>query len=407
MILLNSYMSENLNCMNITLLKTQESLKAIKLILVGQFLIFFNISTQAQEIKRTSIFDQWDKNKDGKLQLEELPTNAKPNFKKADQNNDGAISRKEDELFRSNSRKSRRINRNEKTRDHSEHLKIETNIFYTENKNLRQSLDLIIPKKRTSKKLPVIVYIHGGAWKAGNKEQGLRHLIPYVESGNYIGASIGYRLSSESKWPNQIYDCKAAVRWIRGHAKEYGIDANRIGAMGHSAGGHLVSMLGTSSGVKALEGSLGNYEKHSSNVNCVVNFFGPSAFLEMSKFPSKIDHDAAESPESQLIGGALTKNKKNAKLASPINYVSEGDIPFMHIHGTNDQLVPYNQSVIFNKKLLKEGCESVLITIENGGHGGFKNEKIKILTKKFFDKHLRNFSLEIKEQTLKQFNSSD
>ena len=407
MFLLNAYMSENLNCMNITLLKIYESLKAIKLILVGLFLIPLNISTQAQEIKRTSIFDQWDKNKDGKLQLEELPTNARPNFKKADLNNNGTISRKEDELFRSNSRKSRRINRNEKTQDHSEHLKIETNIFYTKNKNLRQSLDLIIPKKRVSKKLPVIVYIHGGAWKSGNKEQGLRHLIPYVESGNYIGASIGYRLSSESKWPNQIYDCKAAIRWIRGHAKEYGIDAERIGAMGHSAGGHLVSMLGTSCGVKALEGSLGNYEKHSSNVNCVVNFFGPSAFLEMSKFPSKIDHDAAESPESQLIGGALPENKKNANLASPIYYVSKSDIPFMHIHGKNDQIVPYNQSVIFNKKLLKEGCESVLITIENGGHGGFKNEKIKILIKKFFENHLQNSNLEIKEQTIKQSKSSD
>ena len=138
-----------------------------------------------------------------------------------------------------------------------------------------------------------------------------------------------------------------------------------------------------------------------------MNFFGPSAFLEMSRFPSKIDHDAAESPESQLIGGALPENKKNAKLASPIYYVSKGDIPFMHIHGKNDQIVPYNQSVIFNKKLLKEGCESVLITIENGGHGGFKNEKIKILTKKFFDNHLQNSNLEIKEQTIKQSKSSD
>jgi len=87
--------------------------------------------------------------------------------------------------------------------------------------------------------------------------------------------------------------------------------------------------------------------------------------------------------------------------------VSKDDVPFMHIHGTNDQLVPYNQSVIFNKKLLQAGCESVLITVKEGGHGGFKNEKIKILTDKFFDKHLRNSNFEIKEQTIKQFNSSN
>jgi acetyl esterase/lipase len=387
--------------------KIYNPLKVLKSISAILFLIHLNIPAQAQEINEDTIFNQWDKNKDGKLQLEELPPNARPNFKKADQNNDGTISRVEDGIFRSKLRKNRRINREENPQFNKNLIKIESNIFYTKNKNPRQSLDLIIPIKRASKKLPVIVYIHGGAWKSGNKEQGLRHLTPYVESGNYIGASIGYRLSSESKWPNQIYDCKAAIRWIRGNAKKYGIDAEKIGAMGHSAGGHLVSMLGTSSSIKALEGSLGEYKKHPSNVNCVVNFFGPSAFLEMSKFPSTIDHNSAQSPESQLIGGALNENEKNAKLASPIHYVSKDDVPFMHIHGTNDQLVPYNQSVIFNKKLLQAGCESVLITVKEGGHGGFKNEKIKILTDKFFDKHLRNSNFEIKEQTIKQFNSSN
>ena len=387
--------------------KIYNPLKVLKSISVILFLIHLNIPAQAQEIEKDTIFNRWDKNKDGKLQLEELPPNARPNFKKADQNNDGTISREEDRIFRSKLRKDRGINRKENPQFNKDLIKIESNIFYTKNKNPRQSLDLIIPIKRASQKLPVIVYIHGGAWKSGNKEQGLRHLTPYVESGKYIGASIGYRLSSESKWPNQIYDCKAAIRWIRGNAKKYNIDADKIGAIGHSAGGHLVSMLGTSSNIKALEGSLGDYKKLLSNVNCVVNFFGPSAFLEMSKFPSNIDHDSSQSPESQLIGGALNENKKNAKLASPIHYVSKDDVPFMHIHGTNDQLVPYNQSVIFNKKLLQAGCESVLITVKEGGHGGFKNEKIKILTNKFFDKHLRNSNFEIKEQTIKQFNSSD
>ena len=387
--------------------KIYNPLKVLKSISAILFLIHLNIPAQAQEINEDTIFNQWDKNKDGKLQLEELPPNARPNFKKADQNNDGTISRVEDGIFRSKLRKNRRINREENPQFNKNLIKIESNIFYTKNKNPRQSLDLIIPIKRASKKLPVIVYIHGGAWKSGNKEQGLRHLTPYVESGNYIGASIGYRLSSESKWPNQIYDCKAAIRWIRGNAKKYNIDADKIGAIGHSAGGHLVSMLGTSSNIKALEGSLGDYKKLLSNVNCVVNFFGPSAFLEMSKFPSTIDHNSAQSPESQLIGGALNENEKNAKLASPIHYVSKDDVPFMHIHGTNDQLVPYNQSVIFNKKLLQAGCESVLITVKEGGHGGFKNEKIKILTDKFIDKHLRNSNFEIKEQTIKQFNSSN
>ena len=335
--------------------------------------------------------------------MDELPPNARPNFNKADQNNDGTISREEDKAFRNRSKR----NNNFERPAQSSLIQIKQNIFYTKNENLRQSLDLIIPQKRKKEKLPVIVYIHGGAWKAGNKNQGQRHLSAFVESGHYIGVSVGYRLSSEAKWPSQIHDCKAAIRWIRGNAKEYGMDTTKIGAIGHSAGGHLVSMLGTTSGVKALEGSLGQHTNESSNINCVINFFGPSAFLEMSKFPSRIDHDAANSPESQLIGGALQSNKKKAQQASPIYYASKDDVPFLHIHGTNDQLVPYNQSVIFNRKLLEKGCSSTLITIKGGGHGGFKDEKIKDLSQNFFAKHLRNSEFDIKAQTIKQSNSTD
>ena len=377
---------------------------AAKIILLqGISFFILTLSLEGKEIKRDTIFDKWDKNGDNKLQLDELPPNARPNFNKADQNNDGTISREEDKAFRNRSKR----NNNFERPAQSSLIKIKQNIFYTKNENLRQSLDLLIPQKRKKEKLPVIVYIHGGAWKAGNKNQGQRHLSAFVESGHYIGVSVGYRLSSESKWPSQIHDCKAAIRWIRGNAKEYGMDTTKIGAIGHSAGGHLVSMLGTTSGVKALEGSLGQHTNESSKINCVINFFGPSAFLEMSKFPSRIDHDAENSPESQLIGGALQSNKKKALQASPIYYASKDDVPFLHIHGTNDQLVPYNQSVIFNKKLLEKGCSSTLITIKGGGHGGFKDEKIKDLSQNFFAKHLRHSEFDIKAQTIKQSNSTD
>ena len=377
---------------------------AAKIILLKGISIFIlNLSLEGKEIKEDTIFDKWDKNGDNKLQFEELPPNARPNFNKADKNNDGTISREEDKAFRTRLKRNTKFERSTQ----SNLIKIKQNIFYTKNENLRQSLDLFTPQKRKKEKLPVIVYIHGGAWKAGNKNQGLRHLSAFVESGHYIGVSVGYRLSSESEWPSQIHDCKAAIRWIRGNAKEYGMDTEKIGAIGHSAGGHLVSMLGTTSDVKHLEGSLGQYTDESSKIHCVINFFGPSAFLEMSKFPSRIDHNAANSPESQLIGGALQSNKKKALQASPIYYASKDDVPFLHIHGTKDQLVPYNQSVIFNKKLLEKGCSSTLITVKEGGHGGFKDEKIKDLSQNFFAKHLRNSKFDIKDQTIKQSNSTD
>ena len=352
-----------------------------------------SIKANAQVSTKKTIFDRWDQNGDGKLTKEELPQNAKPNFDRADKNNDGFISREEDKNFRE--RSGRRQRNGSRDQLNNDRINIKTDIPYADTENPRQSLNLILPKDRKKKILPALIYIHGGGWKNGNKNQGNVRLIPYVESGEYVGISIGYRLSGEAQWPAQIHDCKAAIRWVRGNAKNYGINPEKIGMFGTSAGGHLVAMLGTSKNVKELEGDLGNYKKMKSTVHCVVNFFGPSALLEMSKYPSRIDHDAANSPESELIGGALQENKKKAMDASPINYVTKDDCPFIHVHGTDDQLVPYNQSVILHKKLLENGCDSRLITVKGGGHGGFRNDTIQKITEKFFAKQLLGKELQI------------
>jgi len=360
--------------------------------------LLFSINTKAQVSPKKTIFDRWDQNSDGKLTREELPQNARLNFDRADKNNDGFISREEDKIFREKS--GRRQKKRSRDQLNNDRIEIKNDIPYADTENPRQSLNLILPKSRKKKILPALIYIHGGGWKNGNKDQGVARLLPYVESGEYVGISVGYRLSGEVRWPAQIHDCKAAVRWVRGNAKKYGINPERIGVFGNSAGGHLVAILGTSGNVKELEGSLGNYKTMESSVHCVGNFFGPSALLEMSKFPSRIDHDAANSPESQLIGGELQKNKKKAIKASPINYVTKDDCPFIHVHGTNDQLVPYNQSVIFHKKLLENGCDSTLITVKGGGHGGFRNDTIQMITEKFFAKQLLGKELEIEKSEI-------
>jgi acetyl esterase/lipase len=360
--------------------------------------LLFSINTKAQVSPKKTIFDRWDQNSDGKLTREELPQNARLNFDRADKNNDGFISREEDKIFREKS--GRRQKKRSRDQLNNDRIEIKNDIPYADTENPRQSLNLILPKSRKKKILPALIYIHGGGWKNGNKDQGVARLLPYVESGEYVGISVGYRLSGEVRWPAQIHDCKAAVRWVRGNAKKYGINPERIGVFGSSAGGHLVATLGTSGNVKELEGSLGNYKTMESSVHCVGNFFGPSALLEMSRFPSRIDHDAANSPESQLIGGELQKNKKKAIKASPINYVTKDDCPFIHVHGTNDQLVPYNQSVIFHKKLLENGCDSTLITVKGGGHGGFRNDTIQMITEKFFAKQLLGKELEIEKSEI-------
>ncbi|MBO24488.1 MAG: carboxylesterase [Verrucomicrobiales bacterium] len=256
------------------------------------------------------------------------------------------------------------------TRDWSG-FKVTKGIAYAGTDHERQRLDMALPlKRRNDKPLPVIAYIHGGAWRAGSKDGGLNRLRGYLKTGQYAGVTIGYRLSQHAKWPAQIHDCKAAIRWIRANAKKYNLDANRIAVHGTSAGGHLVAMLGTSAGVEAMDGSIGPHTDQSTRVQCVIDYYGPTNFLRMNDFESRIDHDAADSPESQLIGVAIQENKKRTLTADPISYVDKGDAPFLIMHGTKDMLVPYNQSVLLHNALKKAGVRSALLTVDGGGHSG-------------------------------------
>ena len=267
---------------------------------------------------------------------------------------------------------------------------LKKDLSYAHTDNPKQQLDLMLPAVRTSKgPLPVIVFIHGGGWRNGDKSGGHRELQPYVESGEYAGVSVAYRLSKEAKWPAQIHDCKAAIRWIRGNAEKYGIDPNRIGVMGTSAGGHLVSMLGTTAGVDRFEGKLGEYLDQKSDVQCVINLFGPSDFLTMNDYPSAIDHLGEKSPESQLLGKTVKEHPMEAKDVSPLTHVSQDDAPMLHIHGKKDPLVPWQQSEVFHNALLKVKVESETLFIPDGRHGGFKKEDYVPQMKAFFLKHLQ------------------
>ena len=253
--------------------------------------------------------------------------------------------------------------------------KIIPNIFYAGTENSRQSLDLYLPVKTRKSHgentpLPVVVWIHGGGWRNGSKESAKSpHLLPEIlSSGRYAGASINYRLSGEEKWPAQIHDCKAAIRWIRANAVQYNLDKERIAAWGSSAGGHLVSMLGTTNGLAEYEGNIGKWHKFSSNVQAVINYYGPSALLIMDDYPSRIVHSAPNSPESQLLGKPILTLPTLAKNASPFHQIVKGHPPFLNFHGTKDPLVPHNQSLILHQKLISYGNSSTLISVKERGH---------------------------------------
>lgn len=267
---------------------------------------------------------------------------------------------------------------------------------YADTDHPRQRLDLYLPKERASDRpLPVIAFIHGGAWRAGDKQFGRGQVMRFVRSGEYAGVSIGYRLSSDAIWPAQIHDCKAAIRWLRAHAEEYNLDPDRIGVMGSSAGGHLVTMLGVSNPVEDLAGDLGPNTDQPSGVTCVVDLYGPTELLTMDDFPSRIKHNAADSPESLLIGGAIQEHADAARAASPISYVTADDAPILIIHGTDDPLVPFNQSERFLAALKEANVESYLIPVEGGGHGGFNSREIDRRVQLFLDRQLRDGEGEI------------
>jgi acetyl esterase/lipase len=239
----------------------------------------------------------------------------------------------------------------------------------------RQKLDLYLPEKPADKPLPLIVYIHGGGWEAGDKtDTGL--LFELIKNGGWAGASIGYTLSQDQKWPAQIHDVKAAVRWLGAHAQDHGIDPSRIGLIGISAGGHLVSLLGTSQGVTKLEGKVGK-AGDSPKIACVVNFCGPANFITFPGKGSIIDPEKPGTAISKLFGGPMSQHLAEATAASPITYVSKDDPPFMHIHGTADNLVPYSQAQEFDAALGQAGVPSILLTGEGGPHVFFSRDLVK------------------------------
>jgi acetyl esterase/lipase len=268
-------------------------------------------------------------------------------------------------------------------------VKVEKNIPYAATKDPRQSLDMYLPKSpKSDKPLPVVVNIHGGAFRMGDKNMGVREIVALVASGDYAAVSINYRLSGQAIWPAQIHDCKAAIRWVRASAQKYNFDPENIGVIGGSAGGHLVAMLGTSGGALALEGNVGPYKGTSSKVKCVVDQFGPSDLLAMGG-----SHDSPESPESQLIGGAVQENKETAREASPITYVTRDDPPFLILHGTADPLVPFNQSERLSRTLKEAGVDCLFVPVTGAGHGGFRSPEIPKRIRQFFDKNLRGQSV--------------
>jgi acetyl esterase/lipase len=262
---------------------------------------------------------------------------------------------------------------------------------YVEHGHEQQKFDLYLPEK-TASPLPVIIWVHGGAWQAGSKNG--CPAIHYVQQG-YAVASVEYRFSQHAIFPAQIEDCKAAIRWLRAHAKEYALDPKRFGVWGGSAGGHLVALLGTSGDVKDFD--VGANLDQSSRVQAVCDYYGPTDFTVFVTTPGYENHATDSSPEAKLLGGIVAQNKTKADRANPITYVSHDNPPFLIVHGDKDPTVPINQSQLLFDALKKAGVSAHFHTIHGAGHGGtgFNGRDINEMVTAFFEERLKSSSAKI------------
>ena len=226
---------------------------------------------------------------------------------------------------------------------------------------------------RTGEPCPLIFWIHGGAWKMGTKKDIEPGILRQLDRGFAI-ASVEYSLSGEAKWPTQIHELKAAVRYLRSHAQALSINPDCIIAAGMSAGGHLASMLGVTSGTSQLEGTLGCADQQS-HVQGVVSWYGPSDLLRMGDL-GVMDHNKANSPESQLIGAPIQTVPVQTQTANPMQYVHPDVPPFYLAHGTWDRFVNPNQSALLAECLRSNGTEVTYIPMPGYVHADFRFNKM-------------------------------
>lgn len=240
-----------------------------------------------------------------------------------------------------------------------------------------QTLDLWLPEG-ADEPVPLVVWIHGGAFKLGDKAMVGGTVQPLLDAG-YAVASLNYRLSGEALFPAGPQDVKAAVRFLRANADEYGLNPEQFAAWGGSAGGNLAALLGATGDQDTVldDPSLGNGDT-SSAVQAVVDWFGPTDFLQMDtqaasgegSCTSPEQHDPASSPESEYLGAPIQTVPDDADAANPITYLATADDlpPFQIAHGDADCNVPFQQSEILAEAIQAAGGEATLTILPGATH---------------------------------------
>lgn len=262
-------------------------------------------------------------------------------------------------------------------------ITFEVGVEYSNPDEQHLAMNIALPKA-TAELRPAILCIHGGGFRAGKRDS-YDGLCRQLADRGYVAATTSYRLAPTYQFPAAVHDVKAAVRFLRANAAKYQIDPDRIGVVGGSAGGHLAQFLGVTAGVAQFEGNGGN-PGVSSQVSCVVNFYGPSDFTK--SYGKSVD--AAE-VLPLWFGGDLATRLKSHQIGSPLNWVTPEAAPTLLIHGTEDKYVAFEQAEWMLARYQQVGAEVELLKLEGAGHGfqGPDAEKANAAMFEFYDKHYR------------------
>jgi acetyl esterase/lipase len=240
-----------------------------------------------------------------------------------------------------------------------------------------KNLDLDIYTSKSQKNQPLIVWIHGGAWQTGNKDNPPLGLMPY----GYALASVNFRSSTEAKFPAQIHEIKAAIRFLRANAGKYGYNGDKIIVWGSSSGGHLAALVATTNNNTELEGKLGNYLQTASAVQGGIDYYGPTNFLTILTQSTPHGLNVRLPALALLLGNTVEKAKNLATLASPVFQVSENDPPLFIVHGEQDIQVPINQSIELWSAYKAKNLKTQIEFVPDAGHSSPAYMKKELLEK--------------------------
>lgn len=266
-------------------------------------------------------------------------------------------------------------------------LTVHQDIAYVEGGHHRQLLDLYLPSNADpSKPLPLVIWIYGGGWHKGTKAQ-FTFQSGLLEKG-FAVAAINYRLTRHAAAQDQIHDSNAAIRYLRANAERYGLDPERFGVWGSSAGGHLASLVAAGSDIPALQGQLGTIDI-SSRTQAAMIWHGPSDMFKMFEFveSQKPNVNWAKQPLHKLFDGLPETKASLIKLGSPVNHITTDDPPFFMMHADGDPIVPLNQSEILQERLRAAGVSAELHIVRRDIHGAFTDSAELELVSQFFEQH--------------------